>query len=150
MAKRKHLSSPDEKGGSTPYSPDWKAKFLAALAESPNVTRAAKLAGITRTYVYAVRGEDKEFALAWDNALEAAIDNAIGEVYRRGVEGVEEPIFYQGKESGAVRKYSDNLLMFLVKAHRPEYRDSVKTDNTHKVEVVGLADVLNKVYGSSK
>ena len=42
----------------------------------------------------------------------------------RTYHGVEEPVFYQGVQCGAVTEYSDTLLMFLLKARKPEvYRD---------------------------
>ena len=47
------------------------------------------------------------------------------EARRRAVEGVEEPVgFYKGEPSAYVRKYSDTLLIFLMKGARPDkYRD---------------------------
>lgn len=41
------------------------------------------------------------------------------EARRRGVEGVEEPILFQSKVVTTVRKYSDVLLIFLLKGLRP-------------------------------
>jgi hypothetical protein len=47
------------------------------------------------------------------------------EALRRAVEGVEEPVYQGGKQVGVIRKYSDALLMFLLKAARPEkYREN--------------------------
>ena len=34
------------------------------------------------------------------------------------------PLYYRGKVCGTFRKYSDLLLMFLMKAKMPQYRDS--------------------------
>ena len=44
---------------------------------------------------------------------------------RRAVEGVEEPVgWYKGEAGGVVRKYSDTLLIFLLKGRKPEmYRE---------------------------
>ncbi len=44
------------------------------------------------------------------------------------LEGVEEPVgWYKGVPGGTVRRYSDVLLMFLLKALRPEkYRERVE------------------------
>ncbi len=39
---------------------------------------------------------------------------------RRAVEGVIKPVFHQGKRVGTLRVYSDSLLMFLLRARRPE------------------------------
>ncbi len=43
------------------------------------------------------------------------------EAFRRAVEGVEKPVgWYKGEPGGYVREYSDVLLMFQLKALRPE------------------------------
>ena len=45
--------------------------------------------------------------------------------------GVDEPVFYQGAQCGAVRKYSDTLLIFMLKARRPEkYRERANVELT--------------------
>src|SRR3546814_693854 len=64
------------------------------------------------------------FAAEWADALEAAIDALDAEARRRALDGVEVPHFHQGRVAGTVRKYSDSLLMFLLRAHRPDrYRE---------------------------
>jgi hypothetical protein len=109
----------------------WARVFLAALARTPNVSAAAKAAGVTRQATYARRKVAPEFAEAWDDALEASTDALIGEVYRRALEGVEEPVFHEGKVCGHKRRYSDALAMFLLRAHRPEvYGDRSRLDLT--------------------
>ena len=71
-----------------------------------------------------LKATDPAFAAAWDDALEAAVDQLEAEARHRAIDGVEQPHFHQGKVCGTVRKYSDALLMFLLRAHRPEtYRD---------------------------
>jgi len=73
------------------------------------------------------------FAAAWDEALEIATGSLELEARRRAQKGVLEPVYYKGKKVGAVRKYSDTLLIFLLKAHRPDkYRDNVRHEVTGK------------------
>ena len=50
------------------------------------------------------------------------------EAHRRAVEGVEEPVgWYKGQAGGTVRRYSDVLLMFLLKGVLPErYKDRIE------------------------
>lgn len=95
-----------------------------------NVTDSARAAGVSRSTVYEWRAEDDSFASAWDAALDEAADAMEREAWRRAIEGVDEPVFgaignNQGSgEIGTVRKYSDTLLIFLMKGARPEkYRD---------------------------
>lgn len=112
---------------------DWKEVFLAALRKSPNVSAAARKAGYTRQWVYKLRQEDEEFAAAWDDALAEAMDEAEGEIYRRAVRGVVRKVFYRDQIIDTVREYSDTLLIFLAKAHRPEvYRETVRSELTGK------------------
>lgn len=99
---------------------DWPARFLAAFARTGNKTAAAKRARVSRDTVYALIGESEEFARAVDAAREEAYDRLEQEAHRRAFTGTLEPVFYQGEKCGAIRRYSDTLLMFLLKADRPE------------------------------
>lgn len=69
--------------------------------------------------MYLARESDEDFATLWDEAITAGIENAEQELYRRAVEGVDEPIFYRGERVDTLRRYSDALLMFLLKARMP-------------------------------
>lgn len=103
---------------------DWKEKFLETLAQTGNVSKSAKKVGITRRRAYQVRHEDTEFSTLWDEAIEIAADALEEEARRRAVTGVLDPVFYKGDKVGAIRKYSDVLLIVLLKATRPEkYRE---------------------------
>lgn len=103
--------------------------FLAGLRDSANVSASARASGVERWKWYRLRHVDSGFADEWTKALEAGIDALEDEAMRRALEGGEEPVFYQGKIVGSVRKYSDTLLMFMLKARRPErYRDRVGVD----------------------
>jgi hypothetical protein len=103
--------------------------FLEALCETSNVTRAAALSGTSRTRVYELRNRDPAFAAAWEDAEEVAADRLEDEARRRAVEGVPEPLVSAGKlvrdDDGQpiiIRRYSDNLLLALIKARRPPPR----------------------------
>ena len=108
----------------TRLTPKKMEQFLKALAETCNVTAAARQIGMSRRSMYDKRDADAEFAEAWDNAVEQGIDTLEFEARRRAYEGVDEPVFHRGEECGHVRRYSDTLLMFLLRSHRPEkYRE---------------------------
>lgn len=103
---------------------DWQKKFLQTLSETGNVSKSAQKAGIVRSRAYQAKEESKDFADAWNQALEIAADALEEEARRRAAVGVLEPVFYQGEKVGTVRKYSDTLLIFLLKGIRPEkYRE---------------------------
>ena len=105
----------------------WHAPFLEALRQTGNVSLAAKRAGIERKTAYRHRARSKRFAEEWDEALEEAVDLLEEEARRRAIEGVVGP--------GGERRYSDTLLIFLLKAHRPKkYRDNVKLTHEGKLK----------------
>jgi len=97
-----------------------KKQFLETLRESANVTAGADRAGVTRHLVYATRKRDKDFRRAWDDTLQAALDDLEAALRGRALHGVEQPVFYGGKECGRVRTYNDALGMFLLRGRRSE------------------------------
>lgn len=70
------------------------------------------------------RHRDEKFARAWDAALEAATDVLEKEAVRRAVQGVDEPVYQGGKQVGSITRYSDTLLIFLLKANRDKFRQA--------------------------
>ena len=108
----------------TKLTPKKRALFCKYLADTGNVTKAAQAINVSRTCCYEHKDEDPLFAEAWQNAVDQAVDELEEEGRRRAFEGTLEPVFYKGKECGYIRKYSDTLLIFLMKGHRPEkYRE---------------------------
>ena len=107
----------------------WKPLFLDTLRGTGNVRLSARNANITRQVVYRARDRSAKFRADWDEALEEARELLEAEARRRAAIGVDEPIFYKGEVVGHIRKYSDTLLMFLLKAHWPEkFRENVSID----------------------
>ncbi|HHM13191.1 MAG TPA: hypothetical protein ENJ16_06525 [Planctomycetaceae bacterium] len=85
--------------------------FLDRIFVSPNVTQAAKVAGKSRAAVYARRAKDEEFKQRWDEAIESSVDELEDVARERAMAG------------------SDLLLIFMLKAHRPEkYRENLARD----------------------
>lgn len=97
---------------------DHQRLFLSAFAVTGNVTNAAELSGLTRQSHYRWQWEgDAEYAKAFAAARDVALDRLEGEARRRALNG------------------SDVLMMFLLKAHRPEvFRDQ------HNLTVKGKVD----------
>lgn len=127
--------------------------FLEELARSGNVSLAAKFAGLDRHHAYEARDADPEFAKAWSDAMDAAADLLEQEARRRAYEGVEEPVYgrisrEQDGQIGTVQKYSDVLLIFLLKGARPEkYRE--RRDVTASVQVSSISDLVARVAKGS-
>lgn len=104
------------------------------------VSEACRVVGISRTVVYQERQRDEVFAVQWADVEEKTTEAMEREAYRRGVEGVEKPVYQGGKLVGRVNEYSDTLLIFMLKARRPDkYRENVKVEHggtvTHRVPV---------------
>jgi hypothetical protein len=88
----------------------WRLKFLDGLRMHGVVTRAAMEAGIDRDTAYYERQRDPTFAVEWQEALDRGVDM---------LEDVAKQRAFAG---------SDTLLIFLLKAHRPErYRETIRT-----------------------
>lgn len=98
--------------------------FFKAIENGFPVRVACEAARYSRARVYVWRQDDADFAARWARARTIAGDLLEEEADRRGRDGYDEPVFYQGKEVGAKRKYSDSLLHARLKAVRPEdYRE---------------------------
>jgi hypothetical protein len=106
-----------------------RAMFLDAYARCGTIWHAAQEAGIHRNTHYSWLANDADYAEAFAEAEERAIEALEREVRRRAVEGVDEPVFYKGEQCGTIRRYSDTLLIFALKRFRPEYREH------HRVQV---------------
>lgn len=111
-------------------------RFLDALSESGSVRAAAAASGRARGAWLALRGRDAAFAKAWDEALDSYVELLEAEADRRAVGGEEEPIFYGGKQVGARTRASDSLLMFRLKALKPQrYRGATDEPETLSVRI---------------
>ena len=105
-------------------------RFLKAFAEHATVSSGAAVVGIGRRTHYDWLEKDEAYAARFADADADVTEALEAEARRRAQVGVEEPVYYQGKVVGQTRRFSDLLLIFLLKARRPEvYRERV--DHTH-------------------
>jgi len=108
-----------------------KVAFLAAYAQTGIISAAAKAADIDRHVPRLWMKNDKEFVRQFKNAREQAADMMEAEALRRATRGVEEGVWHAGKRVGVERKYSDTLLIFLLKAARPKkYRENQRIEHS--------------------
>ena len=103
----------------------WTERFLEVFASTGNVLLSANAAGVSRDAPYKLAKRDPEFAADWARARDDAVDQLEGEARRRALAG------------------SDTLLMFLLRAHRPErYRETVRIDLAREASAIaGLLGV---------
>jgi hypothetical protein len=125
MAKRARTkATPKMKAGNF-RTEKWKQIFIDELARSGNVLLSSRKAGVRRTSVYQTRKDDPAFADQWDDAIDESVDLLEAVARGRAVNGTDKPVYQGGVQVGTIRQYSDTLLIFLLKAHRPErFRDS--------------------------
>lgn len=103
------------------WTPRVREEFLKHLRKTGNATASARAVGLSRARAYTLKYQDEKFSKAWDDAIEESIDLLLEEARRRAEDGTLKPVFYKGAKVGAIREYSDLLLIFLIKGKRPEY-----------------------------
>ena len=121
-----------------------KKLFLQVLSEQANISQACRAVNIDRQTAYNAKEDDAEFAEAWDNAHEQAIDRLEAEAWRRAHDGFREPVYYQGEPVGYIRKYSDRLMELLLTSSRPEkykqrWQGDINATGNLKLEIVDYA-----------
>lgn len=82
----------------------WRDLFLQAYAEEPNVSRAAKSAGIQRNTAYKARERDPELRQRWDDIREGHVDSLEAGAFQRAIDGTS----------------GDSLTIFMLKQNRPD------------------------------
>lgn len=122
-----------------------KKALLLSYASGCTIAGAAEKVGVGRQTHYnwmnLEHDEREAYQQAFDEAKERRFDILELEARRRAVDGVEEVYLNdEGNVSHTVRKYSDTLLIFLMKAAHPEtYRDNIR----HEVSgVITLENLL--------
>ncbi len=105
--------------------PKWEKAFLSTLRNTCNVRASCQSANVTRATVYEYRHSCPEFAALWQEAEEDAADVLEARAWGRS-------------------EISDSILMFLLKAHRPDkYREKVRIDmNVLRSKAQKIADQL--------
>ena len=104
-----------------------KEKFLQAHADGATVHEAARCVGVHPSTPYKWKGRDPEFAEAWVRAREKFVEDLEMEAYKRAIDG------------------NDRLLIFLLKAYRPDtYGEKGKQERSGSIGVT-IAELAEKV-----
>src|ERR1044071_5503839 len=121
-----------------------KRAFLEAFRLNANVSGAARAADIDRSTPYGWAKDDPEFKAAMEAAEQEAADRLEAEAFRRAHDGVDEYVTSGGKlirdDDGLPllhRRYSDQLMITLLKAHRPErFKDRQQVEHAGEVRTI--------------
>jgi hypothetical protein len=110
MSKKTRIRPEQKVGERANLNGHWRTLFLAVLAETSNVSAAAREAGINPSRAYRVRREDAAFRQSWYAALLEGYDHLEMETLHRPRMGVEA-----GKED---RRYDIANSLRLLMLHR--------------------------------
>lgn len=153
---RKQVKPPTcERKPCVPFTDELREQFLVEYAKSGRQAMSAISVGLHPDTVSHAKTNDPAFKAACEGALELYREKLVKEAERRAHDGVEEPVFYKGEECGTIQRYSDMLLLALLKRHIPEFRDRHQVDVTHSGGVMVVAprdtdDNWEKQYGAGK
>ena len=106
------------------WTPERQRAFIAALADTGNVTRACRYVNMSTTNAYGLRRHvhAESFRRAWDAALDLGVQRLKDELYERALDGQLRPVFVGGKLKGFQRVKSDRLLMFALRMNAMDER----------------------------
>lgn len=107
---------------------DRRKVFLQHLRKTGLLWVSADLAGVSGYTVKLHMKDDEDFRTQVEEAMNLYRDSIESEIHRRGIEGVDEPVFHQGIKVALVRKFSDRMLELHAKRHIAAYRDKVTAD----------------------
>ena len=95
--------------------------FIDTLRETACVETAARAAGKASSGAYKLRERSESFRAAWDAALKYSALDLERVAMERALNGTEEDVLDRdGNTVGKKRRYNDRLLMFLLRATRPD------------------------------
>lgn len=103
------------------WSADKQVAFVAALGEGGCVADAARAVGMSTESAYKLRArpDATDFRMAWQAALDYAVQRLEDAVLSRAINGVAVPQFYKGEIIGERRRYDERLALFLLRYRRP-------------------------------
>ncbi len=101
---------------------DWTAekadKFLKVLADSCNVSLAARAVKRSVQNVYRQRAKNATFRAGWDQALATGYARLEMMMLERALHGTEKHVTLKSGESRIMREYNDRVALALLRHHR--------------------------------
>lgn len=129
--RRRSAPAPPPNKFETKRSPGAEEAFLDGLREGWSIKKSAWAVPIASSTAWAWRYKSEatkqedgsytdDFYPRWRQAEQDGVDRLEDEATRRGVEGVEKPVYQGGVLVGTVTEYSDTLLNLKLRGKRPE------------------------------
>lgn len=133
------------------WTPERQVAFIAALSECGCVDAACRRVGISTTAAYELRRrvEAQSFRMAWDLALDYAIQRLSDAAFSRAIHGVAHPVFYKGEQIGERRKYDERLTTFLLRYRDPvrygAWLDTCRAERSPDAAAIQLSKMMQQV-----
>jgi hypothetical protein len=109
------------------------AKFLSVLAETCNVTEAARQADVSVSYAYRKKASDARFRAGWSAAIGTGYSRLELVLLDRAFNGTEKVITRKDGSEERMLEYSNQLGLQLLKMHRDS---AVEANIEHQPEDV--------------
>ena len=108
------------------WSPERQRRFIDLLSQIGLVSICARAVGMSRKSAYALRNRPgaESFAAAWDSAVGLGRSQVEIHAIDRALHGERRPVFYKGRQVGERTVYNDKLLIAVLRAKHPKYRQS--------------------------
>ena len=110
------------------FDDDLKERFLKQFEGNGRLAESCAAVGISPDTVRAHRKAHAEFDIRYEEALLTYRDSLEAEAHRRAVTGIPHNVYFKDQKLETEKRYSDTLLLAMLKAHRPEYRDKGSLD----------------------
>jgi hypothetical protein len=106
------------------WTPERQKAFIAALADTGTVSRAARAVNMSPEGAYYLRRQPgaESFRRAWEAALDFGVQRLKDIAYERAIDGQLSPVFVAGKLKGFRRIRNDRLLMFCLRMNARDER----------------------------
>lgn len=101
------------------YALMWRPRFLAVVSITRGIMLGCRAAKVSKNTVDLHRAQDPDFDVQVLEAQAQAIELLHDVAFRDALEGVLEPVFWQGIQVGHIRKYDNRLRVELLRAHLP-------------------------------
>ena len=132
-----------------------KAKFIATVVATDNLSAACRAVGISRTTLSRHLQDDPDFAAALQQARDEAADELEGIVRARAIHGTPKRLWYKGEpvidpetgEQAVEVEYNVARELAMLKAAKPlRYRDRADVNVTGRVDVnFSAAEIVERV-----
>ena len=112
------------------------AKFLSVLAETCNVTEAARQARVSPNCVYQKRKIDAAFRAGWLEAIATAYQRLELVLLERAFNGTEKIVRRKDGSEERMVEYSDQLGVTLLKMHRATAMEAAPESAPENIEEI--------------